>query len=77
MKLFFKQMPKVSAFYLEKQKSVIPKNNTSYAVANAISKQKVLFTNPIFSNAFDFLPFSMLMKPRPFGGNSHFAVFSM
>ena len=26
-KLFFKQKLKVSAFYLEKQKSVIPKNN--------------------------------------------------
>ncbi len=31
-KLFFKLNLKVSAFYLEKQKSFIPKNNILYAV---------------------------------------------
>ena len=48
-KCFFKQMLKVSAFYIEKQKSFIPKRIRFY---QSISKQKVLLTDPIFIKGF-------------------------
>ena len=43
MKLFFKPILKVSAFYLEKQKSFIPKKNIFLAVVN-IKTKKALFS---------------------------------
>ena len=50
MKFNFKQMLKISACYLEKQKGFIPKK--IYFRPLSISKQKVLFTDPIFSEGF-------------------------
>jgi hypothetical protein len=51
MKLIFKQMLKVSAFYLEKQKSFI--NKKIFFSPQSISKQKkTLFTDPIYSEGF-------------------------
>ena len=47
---FFEQMLNVSAFYLEKQKSIIPKKAKSELAL--ISKQPALCTDPIFSNGF-------------------------
>ena len=44
-------MLKVSVFYLEKQKSFIPKN--FFFWPQSISKQKSLFTDPNFSDGFD------------------------
>ena len=46
-KFFFKQMLKVSTFYLEKQKSFIPKKNELLSI-----NKKALFTDPIFSEGF-------------------------
>ena len=47
-KFFFKKMLTVSVFYLEKQKSFIPKKKSKPL---SISKQKkTLFTDPIFSD---------------------------
>jgi hypothetical protein len=43
-------MLKVAVFYLEKQKSFIPKK--IFLRPLSISKQKALFTNPIFSEGF-------------------------
>ena len=40
MKFFFKQMLKVSAFYLEKQKSLIPKKNIIQAVISNQAKRR-------------------------------------
>ena len=44
-------MLKVSAFYLEKQKSFIPKKNIFLAVVN-IKTKKALFTDSIFPEGF-------------------------
>jgi hypothetical protein len=44
MKFFFKQMLKVSAFYLEKQKSFIPKKVIFQAVVNIKIKKLCLLT---------------------------------
>jgi hypothetical protein len=46
----------ISAFYLENQKSFIPKKTMSSAKIELalISKQPALFTNPIFSDGFEF-----------------------
>ena len=44
MKFFFKHMLKVSAFYLEKQKSFIPKENIFLAVVNIKTKKLCLLT---------------------------------
>ena len=44
MKFFFKQILKVSAFYLEKQKSFIPKKEFFHAVVN-IKIKKLCFPN--------------------------------
>ena len=44
-------MLKVSTFYLEKQKSFIPKKYIFQAVVN-IKTKKALFTDPIFSEGF-------------------------
>ena len=50
MKSFFKQMLKVSAFYLEKQKGFIPKK--IFFKPLSMSKQKSFVTYPIFSEGF-------------------------
>ena len=50
LKFFFKQMLKVSAFYLEKQKSFIPKKN--FLGRCQYQNKKALFTGPIFSEGF-------------------------
>ena len=50
-KIFFQTVLKVSAFYLEKQKSFIPKKIFKPL---SIWKQKDLFTDPIFRQGFDF-----------------------
>ena len=44
---------KVSAFYLEKQKSFIPKKN--FVSRFQYQNKKALFTDPIFSEGFDFI----------------------
>ena len=50
MKFFFKQMLKISVFYLIKQKSFIPKK---YDLGGSqYQNKKALFTDPIFSNGF-------------------------
>ena len=57
MKLFFKQMLKVSAFYLEKQKSFIPKKKYNLGHSLYIgqeSSNRWRFAVPIFSEDFDF-----------------------
>ena len=46
-------MLKVSAFYLEKQKSFIPKRIKKISCCQYQNK-KALFTDPIFSDGFDF-----------------------
>ena len=51
MKFCFKQMLKVSAFFLEKQKSFISKKKVFLAIVN-IKTKKALFTDPIFSEGF-------------------------
>ena len=51
MQFDFKQMLKVSAFYLEKQKSFIPKK--IFLGRCQYQNQKALFTDPIFSEDFD------------------------
>jgi hypothetical protein len=50
MKFFFKQMLKVSALYLEKQKSFIPKKKKISLCQ--YQNKKALFTDPIFSEGF-------------------------
>ena len=51
-KFFFKQMLEISAFYLVKQKSFIPKK---YDLGRSqYQNKKALFTDPIFSDGFDF-----------------------
>ena len=51
MKFNFKMNLKVSAFYLEKQKSFIPKK---YFLGRCqYQNKKGLFTDPIFSEGFD------------------------
>ena len=45
-------MLKVSAFYLEKQKSFIPKENIFLSCCQCQNK-KALFTDPIFSEGFE------------------------
>ena len=47
-KFFFKHILKVSAFYLEKPKSFIPKKNLCQ-----YQNQKSLFIDPIFSEGFE------------------------
>ena len=54
--IFFKQMLKVSAFYLEKQKSLIPKKNIFLSRCQYQNK-KALFTDPIFSEGFVLIQF--------------------
>ena len=49
-KILFKQLLKVSAFYLEKQKSFIPKNK--FLGRCQYQNKKALFTDPIFSRGF-------------------------
>ena len=51
---FFKQMLKISAFYLGKQKSFIPKKNMRVAKSElaSISKEPALYTVLIFSDGF-------------------------
>ena len=50
MKFPFKQMLKISAFYLAKQKSFIPKK---YNLGRSqYQNKKALFTDPIFSDGF-------------------------
>ena len=50
MKFCFQQMLKVSAFYLQKRKSVIPsKKILRYC---QYQNKKALFTDPIFSEGF-------------------------
>ena len=49
MKFCFEQILKVSAFYVEKQKRFILKKIFKPL---SISKQKALFTDPIFSKGF-------------------------
>ena len=44
LKFFFKQLLKFSAFYLEKQKSFIPKKNFFQAVVNIKTKKLCLPT---------------------------------
>ena len=44
-------MLKISAFYVVKQKSFIPKKDMILAVVN-IKTKKALFTDPIFSDGF-------------------------
>ena len=44
MKFFFKQMLEISAFYLVKQKSFIPKKSMIYAVVNIKTKKLCLLT---------------------------------
>ena len=51
MKFFFKQMLKISAFYLVKQKSFIPKKKYDLGRCQYQNKQ-ALFTDPIFSDGF-------------------------
>ena len=50
MKFYFKQMLKVSAFYLEKQKSFIPKKNFK---PYSVTIQKMALAVLIFSEGFD------------------------
>ena len=50
MKFFFKQMLKVSVFYLEKQKSLIPKKKCFGRCQ--YQNKKALFTDPNFSEGF-------------------------
>ena len=50
-KFFFKQMLKVSAFYLQEQKSFIHKNH--FWDRCQYQNKKALFTDPIFSEGFD------------------------
>ena len=50
MKFFFKQTLKISAFYLEKQKSFIPKKK--FWSRCQYQNKKALFTDPIFSEGF-------------------------
>ena len=57
--IVFKQMLKVSAFYLEKQKSFIPLKNKILGRCQYQNK-KTLFTDPIFSEGFAGSP---LQKP--------------
>jgi hypothetical protein len=52
MKFFFKQMLKASAFYFEKKKCFISKKKKNLKPLS-ISKQKTLFTDPIFSERFE------------------------
>ena len=50
-KFYFKQMLKVSAFYLKKQNSFIPKK---YFIGRCqYENEKALFNDPIFSEGFD------------------------
>ena len=49
---FFKQMLKVSAFYLERQKSFIPKI-LFFLSRCQYQNKKALFTDPIFSEGFE------------------------
>ena len=49
-KLYFKQMLKVSAFYLEKQKGFIPKKNSLSRCQ--YQNKKALFTDLIFREGF-------------------------
>ena len=51
-KFFFKQILKVSAFYLEIQKSFIPKKK--FLSRCQYQNKKALFTDPIFSEGFDY-----------------------
>ena len=51
MKLNFKQILKVLAFYLKKQKSCIPKK--IFLGRCQYQNKKALFTDPIFSEGFD------------------------
>ena len=55
MKFFFNQMLKISAFYVEKQKSFIPKQIWFKPRVNWLQYQNkpALFTDPIFSDGFD------------------------
>ena len=46
-------MPKVSAFYLEKQKSFISKKKY-FLGRSQYQNKKALFTDPIFSDGFGF-----------------------
>ena len=56
------EMLKVSAFYLEKQKSFIPKKIIFQAVVN--SKKRDLFTDPIFSDGFDMNNYNELQDSK-------------
>ena len=49
-KFSFKQMLKVSAFYLQKQKSLIPKK--VFLSHCQYQNKKALYTDPIFSEGF-------------------------
>ena len=53
MKFNFKQMLEVSAFYLEKQKSFIPKKEY-FLSRSQYQNIKALFTDPIFSDGFEY-----------------------
>ena len=53
MKFCFKQMLKVSAFYLEKEKSFIPDNeNNNFLSRCQYQNKKALFTDSIFREGF-------------------------
>ena len=52
MKLNFKQILKVSAFYLEKQNFLFPKK--IFLGRFQYQNKKALFTDPIFSEGFGF-----------------------
>ena len=53
-------MLKVSAFYLEKQKSFIPKKN--FLRRCQYQNKKALFTDPIFREGFDWNYFRIPIK---------------
>ena len=56
-------MLKVSAFYVEKQKSFIPKKK--FFKMFSISIKKALFTDPIFSEGFGKMHAFLLYAPGP------------
>ena len=69
-------MLKVSAFYLEKQKSVIPKKKLSCC---QYQNKKALFTDPIFSEGFELtvLIYILYMEVSIFSPSSWMAVYNL
>ena len=63
-KFFFKQMLKISAFYLVKQKSVIPKKKKYDLGRCQYPNKKALFTDPIFSDGFGSSSLKYARPPR-------------